>query len=80
MTSIVAPIVPHLAEEIWQHWPDKHSAYAKGDDHSFFMHGWQEADPTWINGDVEEDMNYLRSIRAEIMNLLEQARKDKYVL
>ena len=77
MMSIAAPVIPHLAEDVWQHWPGKDPTRKEDDDESFFQYGWQEADSRWNNNGLAEKMELLKTVRSEIMKLLEQARRDK---
>jgi isoleucyl-tRNA synthetase len=90
MTSVLAPVLPHLAEEI-------HDSY-KSDGSSFFMTPWTPLVRTqacavsqrgcsyglelqgeeWMDPQAAEDMSELLHIRGTVLLLLEQARGDKY--
>jgi isoleucyl-tRNA synthetase len=68
----VAPILPHMAEDIWQNLP-----YAKPTD-SVFEGGW----PTELMGFAEfdsEKWDLVRLVRDDVNKMLEGARVDKLV-
>ncbi|KZV90049.1 anticodon-binding domain of a subclass of class I aminoacyl-tRNA synthetase [Exidia glandulosa HHB12029] len=71
MTAIIAPILPHLAEEIHATWKGPHS------DLSVFARGWQPLSDEWDDPEVEQDMDELMEVRSLIMCLLEKARAKK---
>lgn len=90
MTMVVAPILPHLAEEIHATWKGPHSGL------SVFTRGWQplvrafrvqsvmalmydDQSDEWDDPEVEQDMEALMSLRSVVMGLLEQARVQKCV-
>ncbi|KAJ7173766.1 tRNA synthetases class I-domain-containing protein [Mycena filopes] len=71
MTCIMAPIVPHLAEEI-------HEA-SKETDSSVFMTGWTPLDAEWSDPKAAEDMKVLLRLRTAVLKGLEDARADKKI-
>ncbi|KAJ4463961.1 tRNA synthetases class I-domain-containing protein [Lentinula edodes] len=74
-TSILAPILPHLAEEIHQHLSRDQNLHPK----SFFEKGWKPLDPEWEDYAAAKDMSYLLKIRKAVLGLLEEARGHKRV-
>ncbi|KAF8886535.1 isoleucyl-tRNA synthetase [Infundibulicybe gibba] len=71
MTTVLAPILPHLAEEI-------HSSF-RNTDASVFTLKWQPLSPEWEDPRAAEDMAELLRIRTGVLSLLEQARRDKRI-
>ncbi|KAF9459744.1 tRNA synthetases class I-domain-containing protein [Collybia nuda] len=69
MTSVLAPVLPHLAEEI-------HDAY-KSDGLSVFMTPWTPLSNDWMDPQAAEDMAELLQVRGTVLSLLEKARRDK---
>lgn len=94
MLSIMAPIVPHLAEEI------HHAIMDSGErDTSVFMTKWEPLvclicflsasdilfnestqSKEWEDPQAEADMNELLRVRAVVLSVLEKARGQKYIL
>ncbi|GAA5926472.1 hypothetical protein JCM10213_002362 [Rhodosporidiobolus nylandii] len=79
--SVLAPLAPLLAEEI-HHFrngatadPDPENAGAP----SVFEKVWPQPDERWNAPQVKAEMNELIAVRAEVNNLLEQARNDKRI-
>nr|ODN85297.1 isoleucine-tRNA ligase [Cryptococcus depauperatus CBS 7841] len=72
LTKIIAPIVPHLAEELYDHTEN-------GTEDSVFMQSW-EPDTTWVNPAVTRDMEKLLELRPGVQQLIEHARSDRYAL
>ncbi|KZV99615.1 isoleucyl-tRNA synthetase [Exidia glandulosa HHB12029] len=71
ITAVIAPILPHLAEEIHATWQGPHS------DLSVFARGWQPLSDEWDDPEVEQDMDALMELRSLVMGLLENARAEK---
>ncbi|KAF5369061.1 hypothetical protein D9758_002922 [Tetrapyrgos nigripes] len=69
MTSVMAPVLPHLAEEINQ------SYY--GSETSFFRRKWTPLAPEWEDFETQREMNELLKIRKTVLALLENARSNK---
>lgn len=64
ITRIVAPIVPHLAEEMYQHLPQKESK-------TYFTKSHPEPDGAWLNDDLDNAMNEILNCRKDINKLLD---------
>lgn len=82
-TSILAPITPHLAEEI-EHYrigstsdPPSTSASASDDLQSVFQKGWQSVDPKWRDEELSKEVKTLLKVRDETLVLIETVRQNK---
>lgn len=73
MLPLIAPILPHMAEDAWQSLP-----YKKKCD-SIFQLGWATIPDAWMDlqDEEREAWNALLVIRAEVNQLLERARTGK---
>ena len=80
LTSVMAPILPHLAEDI--HWyRDGRVADPTRDDciPSVFQQRWVAADEAWENPTAAEHMRYLLQLRSDVYSLLTQCKDEQYV-
>ncbi|TDL24631.1 isoleucyl-tRNA synthetase [Rickenella mellea] len=75
MTPVMAPITPHLAEEIA--YTLQGSVGEKGEGLSYFTNPWHPLDLKWRNEDVKKEMDALLVVRNGVLGLLENARRDK---
>ncbi|KIK70190.1 hypothetical protein GYMLUDRAFT_34677 [Collybiopsis luxurians FD-317 M1] len=73
ITSILAPTLPHLAEEIHAHLPLPDQVRAN----SFFEQRWEPLDARWEDRVAEVEMDALLKVRKSVLALLEKARGDK---
>jgi isoleucyl-tRNA synthetase len=73
LAKAIAPVLCHLAEDIWQFIPYK-TAYK-----SVFESGWVEMNPNWYKPELVAKWTKLRQIRDEVNKVMEQARKDKMI-
>ncbi|KAG9311700.1 hypothetical protein JVU11DRAFT_7938 [Chiua virens] len=71
VTSVLAPVLPYLAEEIHAHRGANASA------RSFFTHKWEPLGIEWEDHQAEKDMGRLLTVRNAVLSLLEKARGDK---
>ncbi|KAK7462821.1 isoleucine-tRNA ligase [Stygiomarasmius scandens] len=69
MTPVLAPVIPHLAEEI-------HQSYY-GSETSFFQKKWMPLGHEWEDFKAHKEMNELLKIRKTVLALLENARGQK---
>jgi len=74
LAKSVAPILPHMAEDIWQNLPYK----AEGDDSSVFEGGISEELVSYPEFDAAR-WNLVRDVRTDVNQVLEVARQDKLV-
>jgi len=73
-TKSIAPILPHMAEDIWQNLPYK----AKSDDSSVFEGGISKELTSYPEFDTER-WDLVRNVRTDMNQVLELARQDKLV-
>jgi len=73
LARAVAPVLSHLAEDIWQHMP-----YGVNTQ-SVFQAGWVQMDEAWKQPQLLPFWNQLRTLRDEVNKVLEQARADKAI-
>jgi isoleucyl-tRNA synthetase len=73
LTKAIAPVLSHLAEDIWQFLPYK-TPYK-----SVFEAGWLILDPQWNQPELVEKWSKLRDLRTEVNKVMEQARNAKMI-
>lgn len=73
LAKSIAPVLCHLAEDIWQYLPYK-TPYQ-----SVFESGWVNLDPQWNQPRLAEKWAKLRQIRAEVNKVMEVARNAKAI-
>lgn len=69
----IAPVLSHLAEDIWQYLPYK-MPYQ-----SVFESGWVKLEESWQCPELTATWEQLRKVRQEVNRVLEQARNDKAI-
>lgn len=69
----IAPVLSHLAEDIWQYLPYKTSYQ------SVFESGWIKLDDPWKKPELAAKWSQLRMIRDEVNRVMEKARADKAI-
>ncbi|KAH9849619.1 isoleucyl-tRNA synthetase [Lenzites betulinus] len=72
MTRVLAPVLPHLAEEI-------HATLHGAESKSVFATPWTPLPDEYVDPQAEADMSKLFRIREKVFALLEQARKAGHV-
>jgi isoleucyl-tRNA synthetase len=73
IAKAIAPVLSHLAEDIWQYLPYK-TPYL-----SVFESGWVNIDSAWNNPELAQKWAKLRQIRTEVNKVMETARNDKAI-
>ena len=73
LARAIAPVLCHLAEDIWQFLPYK-TPYK-----SVFEAGWVKLEDEWKKPELAASWETLRSIRTEVNKVLEQARAQKMI-
>ena len=73
LAKAIAPVLCHMAEDIWQFLPYK-TSYK-----SVFQSGWVEIKEQWKRPELRNFWEKLRLIRSEVNQVMEQARKEKAV-
>ncbi|KAI0315579.1 tRNA synthetases class I-domain-containing protein [Amylostereum chailletii] len=76
MLHIIAPILPHLAEEI-NHYTLADSSQNLENSPSVFSRKWLPLSPEWKDVAAEADMTHLLHIRRVVLSLLERARGQR---
>ncbi|VFR01130.1 unnamed protein product [Cuscuta campestris] len=81
ITRIVAPIVPHLAEDVWQHLPFPYTTEDGNVAKFVFESGWPETNERHLSF-PEEGVDFLGKVlelRTEVNKALEVARAGKLI-
>lgn len=73
LAKAIAPVLSHLAEDIWQFMPYEVSCK------SVFESGWVSLDERWRQPDLVPLWKQLRTFRDEVNKVLEKARSDKAI-
>lgn len=73
LTKAIAPVLCHLAEDIWQFLPYE-TPYK-----SVFESGWVTLKPEWNQPKLVEKWSKLRDLRTEVNKVMEQARNTKMI-
>ncbi|MBD2082195.1 isoleucine--tRNA ligase [Leptolyngbya sp. FACHB-17] len=73
LAKAIAPVLSHMAEDIWQYLPYK-TSYK-----SVFEAGWVKLEDQWRNPELAQRWEQLRELRAEANKVLEQARTAKAI-
>lgn len=73
LAKAIAPVLCHMAEDIWQFLPYK-TPYQ-----SVFASGWVEMQKQWERPELTASWGKLRQIRTEVNKVLEQARNEKAI-
>ncbi len=73
LTRLIAPVLCHLAEDIWQHLP-----YATSHT-SVFFGGWPVAPQAWDQQELAQDWKLLINLRNLVTLKLEEARIEKKI-
>ncbi|KAJ2373016.1 isoleucine-tRNA ligase [Coemansia sp. RSA 2603] len=77
-TTALAPVVPHLAEEVWEFFEPVRSQFGK-DSFSVFLEQWDQTSSSWNNPDLAEEWTALRKIRGLANKAIEAARQEKVI-
>lgn len=73
LAKAIAPVLSHMAEDIWQFLPYKSPSK------SVFESGWVEMSSDWKNPELAASWSILRQIRTEVNKVMEQARTEKII-
>lgn len=80
MTSVLAPIVPHLAEEIYHFYQGAQADPAweeSNNAESFFQLGWQRVPDRYRDEEAEREFGQLLAFRTSMLALMEKGRQSK---
>lgn len=81
VTRIMAPILPHLAEDVWQNLPFPYTNHLKRDCRFVFESGWPSPNAKWLHL-CSEDIDFwakILDVRTEVNKVLEVARAGKLI-
>ncbi|KAF9919001.1 hypothetical protein BX616_003251 [Lobosporangium transversale] len=74
-TRSIAPLAPHLGEEVYEHYRDCFITPQP----TVFRSGWLDTPESWNNVQLREEFSVLKQLRTEANQLLEQARTAKII-
>ncbi|MDB5351646.1 MAG: isoleucyl-tRNA synthetase [Planctomycetota bacterium] len=74
LTILLAPILPHTTDELWEFVPDR-----EGKPASVHLAEWPEPDPRWEDATREARWTAIRSLRDVALTALEGMRKAKEI-
>lgn len=91
LTKSLAPVAPHLAEDVYQHVPFSlrpffHSpnipalTLPEGVSDSLFIHGWITTPAEWRNDSLAACFESARRVRSHVTKLLESLRQDSKLI
>lgn len=81
LTSILAPILPHLAEEIyWYRQGHSRDPSSEAPAASFFQKGWADVEAAWADAARAAAMRALLAVRTDVFVLLTQCKEAQYVV
>lgn len=75
LVRILAPVMPHQAEDIWQNIPEMQ----RGGLISILLSDWPEVKPEWDNAQLEEEFGKILKSREVVSRAIEPLRADKKV-
>jgi isoleucyl-tRNA synthetase len=73
LAKAIAPVLPHLAEDIWQFLPYEKPCK------SVFQAGWLKAHQEWLKPELAQNWEQLRGLRNEVNKVMETARTGKVI-
>ena len=74
LTRLLAPIIPHTAEELWDYGPASTDKLA-----SVHLAEFPEAEPRWDDAERTARWNELLALREQVLVALEGLRKNKQI-
>ncbi|KAM7279986.1 hypothetical protein ACFE04_007120 [Oxalis oulophora] len=81
IVMVIAPILPHLAEDVWQNLPFQYENQDSSTAEFVFESKWPAANERWLEFPVDE-IDFWRNIlelRTEVNRVLELARTEKLI-
>ncbi len=73
LVRILAPVMPHQAEDIWQNVPE----LQKGGIKSVLLLDWPKVNPLWDNDQIEEEYTNLLKVREAVLKGIEPLRNSE---
>ena len=75
LTRMIAPVMPHQAEDIWQHTPEQQ----KGGLESILLADWPLSSAKWQNDELEKEFTQILKLREIVSKAIEPLRATKKV-
>ena len=75
LTRILAPVMPHQAEDIWQNMPEKQRGGIK----SVLLTDWPNTNVKWVNAKLESEFTKILKLREIVTKAIEPLRADKVI-
>ena len=75
LVRILAPVMPHQAEDIWQNMPEYHKNGVK----SVLLTNWPSVQAVWTNESLEKDFTKILQTREVVTKAIEPLRSEKKV-
>ena len=75
LTRMIAPVMPHQAEDIWQHTPERQ----KGGLESILLADWPLSSAKWQNDELEKEFTQILKLREIVSKAIEPLRATKKV-
>ena len=75
LTRVLAPVMPHQAEDIWQNMPEMHKNGVK----SVLLTNWPVFQAVWKNERLESDFSEILKTREIVTRAIEPLRADKQI-
>ena len=75
LTRMIAPVMPHQAEDIWQHTPEMQ----KGGLESILLADWPLSSAKWHNEELEKEFTQILKLREIVSKTIEPLRATKRV-
>ena len=75
LVRILAPVMPHQAEDIWLNMPEYHKNGLK----SVLLANWPVVQAVWVNADLEKDFGKILKAREVVTRAIEPLRSEKKV-
>jgi isoleucyl-tRNA synthetase len=72
LTPILCPLIPHTAQEIWQHHVGHHNTFVQEE-------AYTPVRIAWIDDALEQKWTSYKSVRNEVLKALETERKSKRI-
>ena len=75
LTRMLAPVMPHQAEDIWQNTPEKQ----RNNLESILLADWPVTNAKWANEKIEKEFSKILKLREIVTKAIEPLRADKKI-
>ena len=75
LTRMLAPVMPHQAEDIWQNTPEKQQNGLE----SILLSDWPITNAKWVNERIDEEFTKILKLREIVSKAIEPLRADKEI-